>query len=171
MFDNISNFRQKQWPETTGSCLTSSPPNGLALFRTALSSPWICCMYSGPQKSWPLLSCISYGRKGHDFCGPLYKKRQNLRELVLGCSTLTHTHFSKFKKKNGYLCLLDGKNGFVTATKLGTTNEFFVALTKNFAAATKRFVDRTKHLVAVCLLSLILTNDFVGITKHFFPCR
>jgi len=42
-----------------------------------------------------------------------------------------------------------GKNGFVTATKLGTTNEFFVALTKNFAAATKRFVDRTKHFVVV----------------------
>jgi len=33
------------------------------------------------------------------------------------------------------------KNGFVTATKLGTTNIFFVAATKNFAAATKRFVD------------------------------
>jgi len=41
------------------------------------------------------------------------------------------------------------KNGFVTATKLGTTNIFFVAATKNFAAATKRFVDRTKHFVVV----------------------
>jgi len=41
------------------------------------------------------------------------------------------------------------KNGFVTATKLGTTNEFFVASTKNFAAGTKRFVDRTKHFVVV----------------------
>ena len=29
-------------------------------------------MYSGPQKSWPLLPCISYGSEGHDFCGPLY---------------------------------------------------------------------------------------------------
>jgi len=35
------------------------------------------------------------------------------------------------------------KNGFVTATKLGTTNEFFVAATKHFPATTKRFVDRT----------------------------
>jgi len=42
------------------------------------------------------------------------------------------------------------KNGFVTATKLGErknkkekTNKFFVAATKNFAAAAKRFVDRT----------------------------
>ena len=33
------------------------------------------------------------------------------------------------------------------ATKLGTTNKFFVAATKNCAAATKRFVDRTKHFV------------------------
>jgi len=41
------------------------------------------------------------------------------------------------------------KNGFVTATKLGTTNKFFVAATKNFAAATKRFVDRNKHFVVV----------------------
>jgi len=40
-------------------------------------------------------------------------------------------------------------NAFVTATKLGTTNNFFVAATKNFAAATKRFVDRTKHFVVV----------------------
>jgi len=34
------------------------------------------------------------------------------------------------------------KKGFVTATKLGPTNKFF-------AAATKRFVDRTKHFVVV----------------------
>jgi len=32
------------------------------------------------------------------------------------------------------------KKGFVTATKLGTTNKIFVAATKNFAAATKRLV-------------------------------
>jgi len=42
----------------------------------------------------------------------------------------------------------------VTATKLGTTNNFFVAATKNFAAATKRFVDSTKH--------------FVDVTKYFY---
>jgi len=41
------------------------------------------------------------------------------------------------------------KNGFVTATKLGTTNDFFVASTKNFAAATNRFVDRTIHFVVI----------------------
>jgi len=39
------------------------------------------------------------------------------------------------------------KNGFVTAAKIGTTNNFFVTATKNFSAATKRFVDRTKHFV------------------------
>jgi len=42
---------------------------------------------------------------------------------------------------------LHGKNGFVTATKLGTTNKIFVAATKNFAAVTKRIVERTKHFV------------------------
>jgi len=38
------------------------------------------------------------------------------------------------------ICFGTEKNGFVTATKLGTKNEFFVASTKNFAAATKRFL-------------------------------
>jgi len=40
-------------------------------------------------------------------------------------------------------------NGFVTATKSGTTNKFLVAATKNYDAATKRFVDRNKHFVVV----------------------
>jgi len=44
---------------------------------------------------------------------------------------------------------LTEKNGFVTVTKLGTTNKIFIAATKSFAAATKRFVDRTKHFVVV----------------------
>jgi len=68
-------------------------------------------------------------------------------------------------------CVRHGKNGFVTATKLGTTNNFFVAATKNFATATKRFVYRTKHFVVVTKYFVIpiLTNDFVGITKPFFP--
>ena len=68
--------------------------------------------------------------------------------------------------------LYHGKNGFVSATKLGTTNKFFVAATKNFAAATKRFVDRTKHFVVVTKCFCyphILTNDFFSITKPFFP--
>jgi len=65
---------------------------------------------------------------------------------------------------------LHGKNGFVTATKLGTTNKFFVAATKNFAAATKRLVDRTKHFVVKNVFLIpILTNDFVSTAKSFFP--
>jgi len=62
---------------------------------------------------------------------------------------------SPFKSGMSSLTLMveHGKNGFVTATKLGTTNKIVAAATKNFAAATKRFVDRTKH--------------FVGVTKYF----
>jgi len=45
--------------------------------------------------------------------------------------------------------ILHGKNGFVTATKLGTTDNIFDAATKNYAAATKRFLARTKHFVVV----------------------
>jgi len=55
------------------------------------------------------------------------------------------------KLRLGVLCVAslppNGKNGFVTATKLGTTNKIFVPATKNFAAATKRFDDRTKDFV------------------------
>jgi len=36
---------------------------------------------------------------------------------------------------------LHGKNGFVTAIKLGTTDKIFGAAAKNFATATKCFVD------------------------------
>jgi len=42
---------------------------------------------------------------------------------------------------------MHGKNGLATATKLGTTNKILVAAPKNFASATKRFVDRTKYFV------------------------
>jgi len=41
------------------------------------------------------------------------------------------------------------KNGFVTATKSGTTKKYFVAVTKTFVAATKRFVDISKHFAVV----------------------
>ena len=41
------------------------------------------------------------------------------------------------------------KNGFVTATKLEITYILFVATTKNFAKAAKRFVDRTNYFVVV----------------------
>jgi len=52
--------------------------------------------------------------------------------------------------------LLTEKKCFFTATKLETTNNFFVAATKNFAAATKRLFDRTKNFV---------------ITTKYFCCR
>jgi len=42
-----------------------------------------------------------------------------------------------------------GKDCFVPATKLWTTDKCFVAATKKYAEATKRFVDRTKHFVVV----------------------
>jgi len=48
-----------------------------------------------------------------------------------------------------FLPLATEKNGFVTATKLGTTKKIFVAATQNFAAATERFVDRATHFVVV----------------------
>jgi len=55
------------------------------------------------------------------------------------------------------MCPQHGKNGFVTATKLGTTNKFFVAATKNFAAVTKRFVDRTTF---GCCKKIFLLSQF-----------
>jgi len=73
----------------------------------------------------------------HDFMivKLFFTDNQNKKKLATFC-----------RKKNG--CCME-KNGFVTATKLGTTNKIFVAATRNFAAATKRFVHRTKHFVVV----------------------
>jgi len=66
--------------------------------------------------------------------------------------------YANLEKKYIYFCVryiwrifkLHEKDGFVTATKLRTTDKIFVAATKNFAAATKRFVDRTKDFVTRC---------------------
>jgi len=42
------------------------------------------------------------------------------------------------------------KNGFVTATKLGTTDKIFVAANKIFAATTNRLVGRHFVVVTKC---------------------
>ena len=64
------------------------------------------------------------------------------------------------------------KNGFVTATKLGTTNESFVVSTKNFAAATKRFADSTIHFVVVTKYFCYpyFNKWLCWFNKTFFPC-
>jgi len=65
-------------------------------------------------------------------------------------TTLTvKINLQKMKIQNFRERLLHGKKWFCYGNKIRTTNEFFVASTKNFAAATKRFVDRTKHFVVV----------------------
>ena len=66
-----------------------------------------------------------------------------------------------------------GKNGFVTATKLGTTDNIFVMLQP------KILLQQPNVLMELNILFLqqnvfaipILTNDFVSITKPFFPCN
>jgi len=77
----------------------------------------------------------------------LFQKRRDIsllhREFSSPHSTI-FAHFSGLQELG-----VHGKNGFVTATKLGTSDKIFVAATKQFAAATKRFVDRTKHFVVV----------------------
>jgi len=64
-------------------------------------------------------------------------------------TSITGLIFDLIRSCSGRPPLYTEKNGFVTTTKLGTTNKFLVAATKNFAAATQRFVDRTKHFVVV----------------------
>jgi len=66
-----------------------------------------------------------------------------INELYAACRILnSQKSFAVIGKKTDKsafrtlkISYLHGKNGFVTATKLGT-NIFFVAATKNFAAAT-----------------------------------
>jgi len=44
-------------------------------------------LYSGPQKSWPLLPFIFCRSRGHDFCDPVYIMMNNIPQK-LGCSSL-----------------------------------------------------------------------------------
>jgi len=64
--------------------------------------------------------------------------------LLIEYNTFQHSDGSSLVQGKIYT-----ENGFVTATKLGTTDKIFDAATKNFAAATQRFVDKTKHFVVV----------------------
>jgi len=75
------------------------------------------------------------------------KCNEKLREAPIFLTN--KNRLTQAPRSSSFNPLPHGKNGFVTATKLGITSEFFVASTKNFAAAIKRFVDRTKHFVVV----------------------
>jgi len=72
---------------------------------------------------------------------------QYFKEMDVVKMSLCVPHF--IFQKDFCLRKAHGKNGFVTATKLGTIDKIFVAATKNIAAATKRFIDRTKHFAVV----------------------
>jgi len=70
--------------------------------------------------------------------------------------------------------ILHGKNGFVTATKLGTTKMNFLLLQpKIFLQQPNVLLTELKILLLKqnIFVIAILTNDFVGITKPFLPCK
>jgi len=72
-----------------------------------------------------------------------YGNNKNCYHYNYSCRECNYNH-------NNVICWnYSWKNGFVTATRLGTTNEFFVVSTKKIAAASKRFDDITKHFVVV----------------------
>jgi len=64
-----------------------------------------------------------------------------------------------------------GKNGFVTATKLGTTNEFLLLQPKILLQQPIVLLIELNILLLQqnIFVMPILTNHFVGITKPFFP--
>jgi len=67
-------------------------------------------------------------------------RRGNIKTNVvylMGSTFRFRTKYSQSEAKGTYN--LQEKNGFVTATKIGTANKIFVAAIKNIAAATKRF--------------------------------
>jgi len=67
---------------------------------------------------------------------------------------------------------MHGKNGFVTATKLGTTNEFFLLHPKILLQQPNVLLIELNILLLwqSIFVITILTNDFVSVTKPFFPC-
>jgi len=85
----------------------------------------------------------------------------------------TREFFTLLMYKVSFYTTYTEKKGFVTAKKLGTRNIYFsfFAATKNFAAANKRFVGRTKHFVVTkYFCCLYLKKMIFGITKPFKPC-
>jgi len=93
-----------------------------------LASTWLWSSFSNLWRAYKIIVEIHTQQNSpHGFT---VRWRRVKTDLCNICLTLTELH---------------GKNGFVTATKLGTTNEIFVAANKNFAAETKGFVDRTEH--------------------------
>ena len=93
------------------------------------------------------------------------------KKSLAALSAIKDWLLSSYKKDLSVNFIHHGKNGFVTARELGTTNEFFVASTKHFAAATKRFVERTKHFVVVtkCFCYPYFNKWFCWYNKPFFP--
>jgi len=92
------------------------------------------------------------------------KQVSDLRRATV--SKMTWLFQTVHHKRNNMKKYFTEKNGFVTATKLGatklgTTNEFFVASTKNFAAATKRFFDRPKHFVVTKYFCYLYFNKSI----------
>jgi len=66
----------------------------------------------------------------------------------------------------------NGKNGFVTTTKLGTTNKFLLLQPKILLQQPYLLlIELNILLLKQNIFAIpILTNDFVGITKPFIPC-
>jgi len=65
-----------------------------------------------------------------------------------------------------------GKNGFVTATKLGTTIFFVLLLQPKILLQQPNVLLMELNILLLLQNSFaisILTNDFVGITKPFIP--
>jgi len=72
---------------------------------------------------------------------------------------------------NDYSSTLHGeKNGFATATKLGTTIFFLFLQPKILLQQPNFLLTELNILLQSIFVIPILTNDFVGITKPFIPC-
>jgi len=101
---------------------------------------------------WFQVIVVDYVKKIPDMKPTRVTKNRSIlypRNICEAHWMLFHRSAWNYKLYLSPLYSVTGKNGFVTATELGTTNKIFVAATKNFAAATKRFVNGTKHFIVV----------------------
>ena len=82
----------------------------------------------------------------------------------------------RIHSQSKFLCcvqfLLHGKKGFVSATKLGTTNNFLLLQPKISLQQPNVLLTELNILLLSqnVFVIPILTNDFVSITKPFLPC-
>jgi len=85
--------------------------------------------YSGSQKSWPQVPCISYGSRGHDFCEPLYGSISAIFSTILarisGDYTEKNKPFDRWSIIFRTIVVIPANKGMTSSGKHSSLSPFF----------------------------------------------